>query len=49
MIQKTLFRIPNLIAFWRNACILHGTIFDFHLATVNYHKYVVKRYILTGK
>ena len=44
--KKTLYSTPKLIAFWRSACILHGTVFGFCLATVIYVKRTVNKYTI---
>ena len=46
---KPLYSNAKLIAFWRNACILHDTDLEFFQATVSSIKRVVHMYILTGK
>ena len=39
----------KLTVFWPNACILHGTVTDFSLATLCSDKCIVNKYILIGK
>ena len=46
---KPLYSNAKLIAFWRNACILHDTGLEFCQATVRSIKRIVHMYILTGK
>ena len=46
---KLLYSNAKLIAFWRNACILHDTGLQFCQATVSSIKRTVHMYILTGK
>ena len=45
---KPLYSNAKLIAFWRNACILHDTVLGFCQAT-KFFKRIVHMYILIGK
>ena len=45
---KPLYSNAKLIAFWRNAYILHDTSLELSQATVSSVKYIVHMYILTG-
>ena len=46
---KPLYSNAKLIAFWKNACILHDTGLEFCQTTVSSIKRMVQLYILTGK